>query len=88
MTNAQAKLEVMKHWAPERLAARLPAWARPSATYIKPFAPDLRQFIPRGPVTVLSNERHRTWVFEYQFKVRGDSVTEYVRNWNTANNYA
>jgi hypothetical protein len=88
MSNAQAKLDALRQWPAKKLQARVPAWAKPAATHIKPFAPDLRQFIPRGPTTIVSNAQHRAWVFESQFKSRPDDAAQYVQEWDKANNLA
>ena len=41
----QARLDVMKTWSPKRLAAAVPAWAKPNLLP-KPFAPNLKQHLP------------------------------------------
>lgn len=86
--NFQAKLDALKQWPMERLRARIPAWAKKSGFPVKPFVPDLRQVLPRGPMTTLSNEGHRAWIFEEQFKERPEDPAEYVKAWDQANGYA
>ena len=78
MSNAQTRLDLLRRLPANKLKARMPAWAKNAGAFVKPFAPDLRQFIPRGPVTLMTNEPHRAWLFEFEFKSRPDDPHEYV----------
>ena len=87
MNNAQAKMDALKQWAPEKLRARVPKWAKQVGFPGAPFKADLSQVLPRGPMTVISNESHRAWVFEYRFKDRGINAAEYVSRFDAANGF-
>lgn len=87
MSNLQAKLDALKSLPPARVSAMAPAWAKPKP--IKPFVPDLRQFIPIiARPTVMTNVRHRAWIFSQHFKVgcMADGPA-YVAAWDEANRY-
>lgn len=83
----QARLNMLRELAPAKLRARLPAWARNAGKFPEPFTPDLRQVLPRGPVTVLGDDSHRAWVFGEKFNGDPENPTQYVSNWDSANHF-
>jgi hypothetical protein len=87
MSNAQARLDLLRQLPASKLKARIPAWARNAGAFVKPFAPDLRQFIPRGPITIMSNEPHRAWLFEHEFKRPPDNPIEYAAEFERASRH-
>ena len=96
MNNAQSKLEAMKAWTPERLAA---ATRRLLTPVPKPFTPDLRMHVPQLSGTRLTNEGHRAWVFEHSFRYEkrpaivlnddggtdSETLAAYIAAWDRAN---
>ena len=93
MNNAQARLEAMKAWSSAKLYATTKRFLTPVP---QPFVPDLSYRLPRGPRTVLSNEPHRSWIFEMRFRapyiaidadgrVGVDTMQAYINAWNEAN---
>ena len=93
MSNAQTKLDLLRRLPANKLRAKLPAWARNVGAFVKPFEPDLRQFIPRGPITTLTNEPHRAWVFEFSGRNRIECALnpsdpeQYVKGWDLRNGF-
>ena len=90
MRYAQAKLDLLRRLPPAKLRAKLPAWAKRAGEFPAPFVPDLRMVLPRGPVTVMTNEGHRAWVFERFLcqPVEKMSAAEYVAAFDRASGLA
>jgi len=76
----QARLDVMKTWSPKRLAAAVPAWAKPNLMP-KPFVPNLKQHLPNFCTSYV--RPHESHLFRY-FE---GTTQQYVDSWNEQMKY-
>jgi len=82
MSNLQSKLDVMKGWSAKRLAAAVPAWAKPNLMPA-PFKPQLSQKLPNFCTRML--EQWTIATFRGYDKCK--TTAEYVARWNTEHGY-
>lgn len=81
----QARWDLLRKLSPVKLAARVPAWAKPSPIKRFEFVPNQPPRYPGGLTTVASNESHRAWVFKLRFTAPPADPREYAAHWDKAN---